>query len=141
MTSLRPGQITVGDVADFLVAQGFNGRASYDGKIPDMPDNTVIVTRNGGPGESLDGYVDTVSFQLRTIGPQRDAIAAETTAWDLDFMLCPPPPESLRAGLIGTQQVVKVTRQGSPPTRDRTDTASRTHLVCSYLLSVSRVAT
>lgn len=137
--TVRAGQITANDVAGFLTAQGFKGRASLDGKLPDVPDSMVVVTRTGGPGESLEGAIDDVSFQLRCIGAQNDALSAETMAWDIDFMLCPPPPLSLLAGLIGAQYVTKVQRVGAPPTFFLLDIAGRTHLTGNYIFSVSRV--
>lgn len=135
-----PGQITAKDVADFLVAQGMPAVPSLDGKLPAGPDLVCVVTRTGGPGTSLNGVLDNVSFQLRFRGKQNDPGSCEDMAWTADFILAPPPLEApLAGGMIGSQYVVQVMRVGGAPSFLLFDSARRTHMTGNYIFAVSRV--
>lgn len=140
MTVINPGRLLASDIADFLVAQGFPGVPSLDGKLPAGPDKVIVCTRTGGPGLSLEGLIDNVSFQLRSRGGQNDPNSAETLAWTVDEMLVPPPlSPPLTHGMVGSQYVVQVQRVGGPPSFLLLDSARRVHLTCDYIFSVARV--
>lgn len=127
------GGLTSKDVADFLVAQGFPA-LSFSGHLPSQPDRLVIVALTGGPGLSIEGVYDNVSFQIRTRGKQRDDASAEEDAWAIDRMLL----EHSVPGTFGPQWVNRISRVGGPPGFLMRDSANRVHLTCSYVFAVAR---
>jgi hypothetical protein len=135
-----PGQIDPQDVVAWLTDQGMTAKASYDGLLPPSPDLLVVVAQTGGPGFSVEQAYDSVSFQLRSRGLQRDGgVSARDLAWQADFALIPPPMAApLVPCMIGSQFVNLVTRVGGPPAFLLRDSAGRSHYVCSYIFSVAR---
>lgn len=135
------GRLTSQDVADFIAAQGFETFSSRNGKLPQQPDAVVIITQTGGQGLQSDGVLDDVDFQLRFRGAQRDEDSAELMAWTVDQMLVPPPGQPpLGPGLVGSQFVSRIERAQGPPRYLTRDSAQRTHIVCYYTFTVSRVS-
>jgi hypothetical protein len=97
---------------------------------PNMPSTTgrfILLTRYGGPGEELEGVMDSVSWQVRVAGLQNHPIDAEDIADTLDRMML-----GITTAEIGGFHVAGVERVGGAPTVLLIDDADRTHYVCSY---------
>lgn len=111
------------------------GVAVVDG--PEIPANDpgpmVVVSWLAGAGFSFEQALDTPGFQLRTIGPQGNPLAAREVAERLDAELV---GRDRWPGLMASRWVVSVRRAGGRPAHDRTDTARRAHYVCTYLADV-----
>lgn len=99
--------------------------------IPEYPGRMVVVTRTSSPGLSTDGIIDTVGWQIRTIGEQFDYESAEDLALAIDAGL-----QSLGTTDVQGLRLVTVYRVGGPPTPLMEDDAQRHHFVCSYLFGV-----
>lgn len=107
--------------------------AVYAGpQIPDDPGPMLVITFRPGPGFTVTGLFDQLTFQVRTIGPQGDYAAAELLAWQVDRALT-----ARRDGPthIGDAYATEITRNGGPGA-DREDDAWRTHFVCTYAAEV-----
>lgn len=100
-------------------------------ELPDTPDDSVIWTRYGGPGEDADGALDEISWQARCIGKQNDYNSAESLADAIDLNMI-----SHFSSKVGDLWVSQIRRAGGAPASLLTDNAERTHFVCSYVVSV-----
>lgn len=147
------GALTTADVADFLIANGVAVPASsgnrslpqavsFDGTMPKTPDRVLVIAMTGGPGLSVEGLFDTVSFQIRTRGKAaiggraaEAGLDAEQIAWSVDAFLL-----AVRGGVhVGSQFVNLIDRVGSPPTfLLREPGSGRVHMTGNYLFSVAR---
>lgn len=125
---MRTYQICRGWAQPILDDAGYHRFTQYPGpSLPDVPDGFVLWSRYGGPGESLEGVLDDIAWQVRVAGPQNDYDLAETVADLLDHSLL-----SMYSQHVGGVYVTRVQRVGGAPSVLMVDDADRTHFVCSY---------
>lgn len=101
---------------------------------PDKYPGAMLVLQNyGGPGEDVEGLLDDVSWQVRTIGRQSDYYDAENMANAIDIGLL-----SWRSARMfdGGPWLTGIQRVGGAPSPLQRDNADRVHFVASYILSV-----
>lgn len=136
-----PGQISPQDVATFLSDAGLPAVASFDGHLPASPDELVVIAMTGGPGMTVDGVLDGVSFQVRSRGEQGGAgTDVWAMAWAIDGLLVPPPASAPSSPCrVGSQFVSEISRVGGPPAFLLRDSARRAHYTGNYIFTVSRV--
>jgi hypothetical protein len=96
-------------------------------QLPEVSDRFVSLTRYGGPGEELEGVMDSVSWQVRVAGRQRQPTDAQDIADILDRMML-----GITVDTIGGFRVAGVSRVGGAPNALLVDDADRTHFICSY---------
>jgi len=108
--------------------------AVYEGPdLPNDPGACIVVSWMPGPGYSLEQMLDTPAFQVRTLGPQNAPDQARILASMLDVTLT---QRTRWPKVLGDTYVVEIRRAGGKPALDRTDSAGRTHYVCTYLADV-----
>lgn len=101
-------------------------------ELPDYPDEYVLLTRYGGPGVEIDGAIDAVTWQVRSVGFQmEDESSAENIADAVDIAFL-----SHYSRKVGNTWVASIQRMGGAPAPLMKDDADRTHFVCSYIVSV-----
>ena len=105
--------------------------AGPDWSVDQSTGQTVVLTRMGGDGMSIEGLFDGVGYQVLVIGEQNDYDSAERLADHIDALL-----RATYTRNIGTTRVSHTRRIGSPPTAVLVDDAIRTHFVCSYVIDV-----
>lgn len=99
--------------------------------MPRIPDWFIVVSRTGGPGESVEGLFDGIGYQVRVAGWQHDPGSAEDVADLIDQYL-----RSLTTGSYQGRWVASIHRTGSGPSHLLVDDANRTHFVCGYVVDV-----
>lgn len=116
-----------------LDAAGYLDVDIYPGpELPDIPGKYVVLTRYGGPGIELEGVLDAVSWQVRSVGWQmEDDESAEGIADAIDIAFL-----SHYSRQVGSVWVAGIQRVGGAPSSLMKDEADRTHFVCSYIVSV-----
>lgn len=108
-----------------------------DGEIPPAPDEVAIVSIGPGTPTSMERTFDTHSLQVRVRGPQVDPDGAEDlmAAVDNGVMGAVAPV------VIGGRRVIDIDYAGGPPQFLLRDEARRVHLVCNYLITITREVT
>ena len=96
---------------------------------------TVVLTRIGGDGLSVEGLIDGVGWQVLTIRDQRDYEGGENLALHIDSILRSAHSQRIGDPVTGTW-ITHARRIGSGPTASYVDDAVRTHFVCSYIVDV-----
>lgn len=92
----------------------------------------LILSRNPGPGLTLEQMFDRVIVTVRTCGIQGSYDDAEEWAGQVDrWMLSPGNVQ------VGGASALFVTRVGSEPVPVTNDKARRTHFQCGYIIPVS----
>jgi len=112
-----------------------SGAKVYNDRIP--PTGRIIyVSLSSGPGYSLEGTQDNITFTAESRGADRNYDDAEAIAWDLDtqiFHMGDVPYEFTD----GTYQYF-LGRTGGPPTQILVaDTAGRYAFTCNYYVTVA----
>lgn len=133
------GQITPDDIVTFLATLGVEAFASYDGHLPDSPDQVVAVAMTGGPGYTFEQALDNVAFQMHTRGAANDDKDAALLAWQVDYALVPPPlADPCVPAMVGSQRVQMIQRAGGPPAFLKRDDNRRAHYTGNYIFTVTR---
>lgn len=92
----------------------------------------IILSRNPGPGLTLEQMFDRVIVTIRSVGLQGSYDDAEELAGNTDrWMLSPGNVQ------VGGAFALFVNRVGSEPVPVMTDKARRTHFQCGYVIPVS----
>lgn len=127
--------LAVADVAGFLSALGITAPVlSLEDVVAQKPAmQHVIAVPTGGPRMLLERLIDVPTFQLRSVGLQRDYASAETLAGQVDSALLAVRPPATIAG----RPLTVVDRVGGPPSFFARDSAGRTVFVCNYLFEVA----
>lgn len=106
-----PGPVLTADgLCDWLTSQGADWTLLPGPYVPDEPDRLTVVTMLPGPGLSTEQAMDTVGFQLRTRGGQRDYNDAQDMANGLDYVIL-----AALSPLVGGVQVKYMDRTGGAP--------------------------
>ena len=120
------------EVRRILDAAGYEDVQIYPG--PDVPDDypgaCVVLTRYGGPGLDVDGAMDDVSWQERSISKAFDPEYGEGIADAIDLAFL-----SHHSRDVDGVWVSEIRRVGGAPTALMTDDNDRTHYVCSHIVS------
>lgn len=121
-----------------VLAQGnFVGWTIKPGpELPLNPDQSIVISRYGGPGIDADGALDGKSWQFRVIGKQDDYESAEVVADAIDIAAL-----SHFSSQVGGVWVTEISRVGGAPTALMTDEAQRTHFICSYIITTELALT
>lgn len=122
-------------LAGGLLLTKFSGTPFFPGPdiAPDTADRYVMLTREGGPGEDVEGLLDGVGYQVMAVGHQRDYDDAEELALLLDQMVRSGGyTRTLSTGL----RLINAQRTGSPPSPLEQDEADRFRFTCSYIFTI-----
>jgi len=105
--------------------------------VPKMPDTVAVVTTIAGPGETMDGVLDTGGFQLRIRGrqdPTQRSTSAARLAHLADRLIRRAP---LPAEVVPGVRLLPVTRSGGRPSPLPTpDPGDRVEFTTTYLTPV-----
>lgn len=105
--------------------------------IPKMPDTIAVVTTIGGPGEAMNGVLDTGGFQLRVRGrqdPTNRSPSAAHLAHTADRLIRSAPlPAEVAPGV----RLLPVSRSGGRPAPlPGPDSGDRVEFTATYLTPV-----
>lgn len=122
-------------LVEWIETQIQSGAEIYNDRIP--PTGRIIyVSLSSGPGYSLEGVQDNVSFTVECRGADRNYDDAEYIAWDLDraILLHGLNPYEFADGTY----MYAIVRSGGPPTQlVVADTSGRYAFTCNYVVTVA----
>lgn len=101
---------------------------------PSIPGRFVLLSRLGGPGLQVEGLIDGVGYQIKSVGNQNSYQESEDLALLIDKWLIETP-----SSMVHGEWVVGIARVGSAPVPLFVDNADRTHFVCNYVATVKSV--
>ena len=132
-------RLTTTMLADYLRPLITSGPKVVAGRLPDMPNRCVGITKGGGPGLTLDGLFDVVSFIIQCRGGENNIVDAETISDEIDdIFLGKHPTAKSENFLIGNFWISQTTRVGGGPVQlALPDSQSRWIFSCTYLVNVS----
>lgn len=132
-------RLTTTMLADYLRPLITSGPKVVAGRLPDMPNRCVGITKSGGPGLALDGLFDVAGFIIQCRGGENNLADAETISDEIDdIFLGKHPIAQSENFLIGNVWVSQMSRVGGGPTQlSLPDSQSRWIFSCTYLVNVS----
>lgn len=113
----------------FPVVRGVPGQP-----LPDMPNVLGVLTVTGGPGLTLEGAYDRVSFQLRCRGDQNKPDQADDMGREVDAVLLTADMPT-----IDGIPTLGFSRTGGGPSPMPTDTGESPTTVCTYIVQAASV--
>jgi hypothetical protein len=132
-------QLTTTMLADYLRPLITSGPKVVAGRLPDMPNRCVAITKSGGPGLTMDGLFDVIVFIIQCRGGENNIADSETISGEIDDIFLGKHPIARSENfLIGDFWISQITRVGGGPTQlALPDSQSRWTFSCNYLVSVS----
>jgi hypothetical protein len=132
-------QLTTTMLADYLRPLITSGPKVVAGRLPDMPNRCVAITKGGGPGLTLDGLFDVIVFIIQCRGGENNLPDAETISDEIDDIFLGNHSIARSENfLIGDLWISQMSRVGGGPTQlVLPDSQSRWTFSCSYLVNVS----
>jgi hypothetical protein len=127
---------TVTDFGTWLATLGITTPVADYYFLPPSPDQLVLVALSGGQGlMTEEAAIDRGSVNVRCRSLQRQPDTGSTLANQVDSALL---AASFGVNLVGTTEVIAITRLGGPPTFAGTDEAYRSTYSASYQLTFRR---
>lgn len=136
-------RLTLVKTADWIRPLLTSGARVVPGRIPDMPNRVIAISKGSGPGLEMDGLIDVIGLTFTSRGAENNIGDAEDIAGEVDdIFLGKHPTITSENFLIGTgAQSVFVNalgRTGGEPTMlSIPDSQSRYSFMCSYYARVS----
>lgn len=131
-------------IHDWLGSYGYTGPEGW--RVTEGPDSQkrsgmeICVSAAPGGGLTQEWMLETLSWQLKVLGPQsrndtdnRSANQAERMAWILDRLMITLESSGM---VIDGKRIVNSQRFGSPPAAMPKDRAGRASYVATYILEV-----
>lgn len=135
-------RLTTTKLADWLRPLCTSGARVYPGRVPDMPNRVIGITKSGGSGLAMDGLFDTIGFVITCRGAENNLDDSERIAGEVDDILLGKTSTSVDNFLIGSGAesvyVNGIGRVGGEPTQlTLPDSQSRWTFNCTYFAYVS----
>lgn len=109
-----------------LLSPGPAGDATVQKNTPGA---IVFITIGDGAGFTTELLFDRPFIRIRTVGKQNDYGYAEALAQDIDNILCAVDGNTV----IGSTNVLYITRAGGSPSLLEKDLSDRYHFTCTYI--------
>jgi hypothetical protein len=135
--------LTTTKFSDWIRPLITSGTKVVSGRLPDVPNRVIAITKGSGPGLTFDGQFDIKGFVVQCRGGEQNLADAESIADEVDdIFLGKHPTAPCENFLIGSGAesvyVSRISRTGSGPTQLAIpDSQSRWIFSCSYLVEVS----
>jgi hypothetical protein len=127
---------TTRHLVEWLSNNTNSGAKVYSETLP-QTGRVIFVRLQGGPGYSLEGIKDTLTFSVECRGADRNFDDAEAIAWDVDravLLMGVSEPYTFDDGTL----MYYIGRTGGPPSQLLVgDTAGRFAFTCNYYVSVA----
>lgn len=136
-------QLTLTLLCDWIRPLITSGARVVPGRLPDMPNRVIGITKASGPGLEMEGMFDVIGIAISCRGGENNLNDAETIANEVDDIFLGKHPNAQSENfLIGNPstgfQLNGIGRRGSGPvTSNMPDTLSRWTFTCTYYAYVS----
>lgn len=136
-------RLTTTMLADYLRPLITGGPKVVAGRLPDMPNRCVGITKGSGPGLTMDGLFDVMGFIIQCRGGENNIVDAETISNEIDDIFLGNHVSARSENfLIGSGEdsvwISQMTRVGNGPSQlTLPDSQSRWVFSCNYLVNVS----
>lgn len=134
-------RLTTTKLADWLRPIITSQAKVVPGRLPDMPNRVIGITKSSGPGLAMEGLFDVKGFMISCRGGENNLADAEDIAGEVDDILIGKlvSTENFLIG-IGADSVYvsQIGRTGGEPIQlSIPDSQSRWTFTCSYFAYVS----
>ena len=135
--------LTTIKLSDWIRPLISSGTKVVSGRLPDMPNRCIGITKGSGPGLTFDGQLDVKAFVIQCRGGENNLADAESIADEVDDIflgkhLSVRTENFLIGSGVESVYVSRISRTGSGPTQlTIPDSQSRWIFSCSYLAEVS----
>jgi hypothetical protein len=132
-------RLTTTKLADWLRPLITSGAKVVPGRLPDMPNRVIGITKGSSPGLAMDGLFDVIGFTISCRGGEQNLTDAEDMAGEVDdIIIGRHPTVGVTNFLIGDLFVNGLGRTGGEPIQlSMPDSQSRWTFTCSYYGYVS----
>lgn len=136
-------RLTTSKLADFIRPLITSGVKVVPGRLPDMPNRVIGITKGSGPGLTMDGLSDVMGFIIQCRGSENNLPDAENISGEVDDIFLGKNPYVHSSNFLigsGTESVYvyRIERVGSGPIQlTMPDSQSRWTFSCSYVVDVS----
>lgn len=136
-------RLTTTKLAEWLRPLVTSGAKVVPGRLPDMPNRVIGITKSSGPGLAMEGLFDVVAFTVQCRGGENNLSDAEDIAGEVDDIFIGKHPSARAENfLIGegaeSVWVSEIGRTGGEPSQlAMPDPQSRWTFTCSYFAYVS----
>lgn len=135
------GRLTTTMLGDWLRPLITSQARVIPGRLPDMPNRAIGITKGSGAGLVMDGLFDIIAFSINCRGAENNLPDAENIAGEVDDIILGKvaKTENFLIGTGATSVYVNgMGRLGGEPSQlSITDSASRWVFTCSYYAYVS----
>lgn len=134
-------RLTTTKLANWLQPMVTSGARVIPGRLPDMPNRAIGITKSSGAGLTMEGLFDVIGFTITCRGGENNLADAEDIAGEIDDILLGKlvPNTNFIIG-TGTDSVFVngIGRVGSEPVQlNIPDPTSRYVFTCSYFAYAS----
>lgn len=136
-------RLTTTKLAAFIRPLITSGAKVVPGRLPDMPNRVIGITKGSGPGLHLSGQFDVIGFIIQCRGAENNLPDAEDIAGEVDDIFLGKHPTTPSENFVigtGTESIYvsQMSRTGGEPTQlALPDSQSRWTFQCNYLVDVS----
>ncbi len=136
-------RLTTTMLAEWLAQHVTSGARVIPGRLPDMPNRVIGITRGSGAGPEMEGLFDVIGISIRCRGGENNLADAEDIAWEVDDIFMGKHPSARAENfLIGAGDasvfVNGIGRTGGGPSQVYlSDPDSRFVFTCHYFAYVS----
>jgi hypothetical protein len=136
-------RLTTTMLADWLRPLVTSGARVIPGRLPDMPNRAIGITRGSGPGLEMEGLFDVIGIAINCRGGENNLADAEDIAFEVDDIFLGKHVSARTENFLigeGANSVFVngIGRTGSAPTQlTIPDATSRYVFTCSYFAYVS----
>ena len=135
--------LTTTMLADWLRPLVTSGARVIPGRLPDMPNRAIGITKGSGAGLEMEGLFDVIGIAINCRGGENNLADAEDIAFEIDDIFLGKHPNARTENFligVGAKSVFVngIGRVGGPPTQlTIPDATSRYIFTCSYFAYVS----
>jgi hypothetical protein len=136
-------RLTTRKMAEWLKPLITSGAMVVPGRVPNMPNRVIGITKGSGPGLIMDGLYDVIGFSITCRGGENNLEDAEFIAGEIDDIFLGKHPttrtENFIIGSGATSVFINgMGRVGGEPIQLSTpDSQSRWSFTCNYFAYVS----